>query len=238
MYQESYDENEIVTTEELDWFGLTGSAATIGDLVHFGKNWGVEVIYLGDVKGPGGYRVRFTGEYARVKNMLASEYATNETGVEKEHYVHALMGDKLASHRFSTGCNIGLPGGSPAPSIEKFAWSAHWDQAGIRDNDPSDNPSYDEVNQMAIEALVDAGYGPKNPGFGENNSVDMAQTYLMLAFLHCPDLMNLLDPDKKQESIDDLKSRLHTAIVDGEYGEAQDLLAEIARRTPNEEKGN
>lgn len=67
-------------------------------------------------------------------------------------------------------------------TFERFNWDVHHEVVGLEGTEP-----WEAYNEAAIEFLVAAGYSAPETG---NAPVDFAQTYLTLAFAHCPDLMD------------------------------------------------
>lgn len=126
--------------------------------------------------------VKLHGRYAQVADLIAEEFSSNEKpGVETTTYIDAMLGDKVALHRWNTGCRVDQ---SPAG---KFAWDAHFDAAGYRSvwESGEELPVVAEANEQSIALLAEAGYEPDMTG---NDPSGFAQTYLTLAVLHCPEL--------------------------------------------------
>lgn len=77
----------------------------------------------------------------------------------------------------SAGCN------DPAPTLD---WASHWDAAGAP-ADPSGTEPFEWANELAIELLASAGGQPDT-----TSSVEYAQTYLTLAFMHFEEVGDLV----------------------------------------------
>lgn len=248
MYEYNYDRvyrpDQIVETEELDFYPRTEEISTLLDLIRFANKYDVDISHLSGVKGPGGYKVRFKSTYLKIYRLLSEEYTSDYEGTEKINCIHMLLGDPIANHLFAEGGCLNFATKAELQealrtrfprdpyakaSIEDYNWPEHWLAVGIKS--PSGEGTsesarrYEEVNEVAMTTLVEAGYEAPS---GEDDPVDFAHAYLMLAFMHCPDLMDVMP--KLTVSQEVLKARAIEAIQKGEIGEARDLLNEVAER--------
>lgn len=220
-----------VTTEVLDWFPHGETANALQDLLQFAEQYGVRVELQGPIAGPGGYSVRYVGDAGKIYHLLGKEYCVNEVdgSPEKELYILGLMGDKVAMHRWQTGCKAGL---DPDPeekksTYEAYAWEAHWNRVGVKPGGEFDVPDETEV---AIDVLAQAGYSlpDSEDDLRLFEAIDFAQSYLTLAFLHCPKLMDVMP--KAQVSMEVLHRLLATAMKNGDMGRTAELVREIDAR--------
>lgn len=119
----------------------------------------------------------------------------------------------MANHRKST--------------YDDYAWDAHWSRVGVKPGGEFDTPDETEV---AIEVLVEAGYSLMDEEDNKEafEAIDFAQTYLTLAFRHCPRLMDIMP--KVQPTLDVLISQATVALQYGRLDEAHDLIMRARER--------
>jgi hypothetical protein len=179
---------DFVRSEPLD---LLTTTECVGALIENLRNlYDVSIEVVG-TQGLGGIPVRVLGEREAVRSCIMGEWGEGVGHQEDQNFADMMMGDKLAEHRWNTGCEVGLdkPKKSVGPeAIGPVNWLAHWDLA------KADVSSYDSVgvqSDTAISALVESGV--TNP---EDPRVELAQTYLTLALLHWPDLASVLTPER------------------------------------------
>lgn len=163
------------------------------------------------------YAVRITGLRHVVRECIRQQWCSNtELGsVEQEDEIDTYLGDPLATHRFNTGCNVGR--GSSWKDIELlneelFNWQHHWNRVG-------GDRVINENSDRAIDFLSTAGITPER---AEDERIQRAQTYLMLAFAYAGELMELevTAPTPPREGV----PQLGDASVD-------EILAELHRRS-------
>lgn len=189
---------EEVVTEVLDFFPVTGSP--LQDVLDFADTHNVRVELQGNIRGPGGYPVRYRGTFENVFRMLSIEYCANEVpgSTSKYLYILGLMGDKNAMRLWDDG-DFGSPV-KKRPTYDDYNWPAHWLRVGVVSGERY--PDNDAQVEAAIEMLFTAGYSimdeEDNPDAFE--AIDFAQTYLMLAFHHCPRLMEVTPRVTSQHS--------------------------------------
>jgi hypothetical protein len=169
-----------ITTQVLEWFpdesGAHGSI--VQQIMDFQQRWNVTMT-IENNNAPGGIPIRLSGAcfYVRhcVREVWARDWIENEYGrrwgPEIEKYIRRVAP---------------LPGDKH--DHDKLHWSAHWAAT-----DESTEDVREDARELAIQMLSNAGYNLNQEMFSEEK-VTMAQTYLELAFRHCPNLMNEVAP--------------------------------------------
>lgn len=178
-----------VRSELLPW------VTDIAEVHDFARNYGVGVEVLPERTTT--FAVRITGERSAVRHCIREQWCSNtvDGSAEQEDEIDMYLGDSLATHRFSTGCEIGRDGDMSdyeQLNEEKFMWSHHWTQAG-----GFMDPDLGDPNSRAIDFLSTAGITPEQ---AEEDHVTRAQSYLQLAFHYVPSLMelNIMAPVKPE----------------------------------------
>lgn len=192
--EEQYD---WVVSKLLDWMPMEKNIGS--ELRSVGLQNSVTIRVVGK-PNLGGFPVQVFGRRHFVREFIKKEWGSNDTGESLEWFADMMLGDKLAEHRWNSGCRVGLPGepdvaDSPkAEADHKLNWDAHWDQAGPH------NPNADFYNsaaEWAIDILaIDCGYSDP-----EDENVQRAQTYLMLAAHYVPELIQYADRIGKHRKI-------------------------------------
>lgn len=191
-YKSSFSRNDLVESKILSVVSYEPRKTFEEWVQYFANYWRVEVIVTGHFSTDG-HGVKLRGKYANVYQCIADQWGSNETSETMELFVNMMLGDRLAEHLWNKGNES---------TSSQFNWFEHYEKAGYGSiwKSGESNPHLDMAHEMAIEVLAEAGYRPVD--MDGDSPVDFAQTYLQLAFLHCPTaetlISNLIDRSKRK----------------------------------------
>ena len=167
---------EVITTPPVEFY-TKDAASMVDSMLKMTDKYGVtfELVSKGI-----NYAVRLHGRWCDVYSCFAEEWVKYNEEPGTPAFAMAVL--EL----------IGTPerANKQGNPYDRYAWEEHWRTADVLPADPTDDPAFESANEAAITLLVEAGY---QAGAG-NDPVDFAQSYLTLAFLHCPALMVQLFP--------------------------------------------